>query len=170
MALARTALAHAGEEQAAGHDRYLVHVVRRADGVGFLDGRPLHPASAAMIDCDCSTVAHTVGDGGEPLALGRKTREWSTAQRRAISVRDRGHCRFVGCRNRFYDIHHVRAWEDGGPTDVDNGCCQCRRHHRMLHHGYRSEGDPDHEMRFFRPDGSYIGATYPAPARLLVGT
>jgi hypothetical protein len=25
----------------------------------------------------------------------------------------------------------VRAYADGGPTDCDNLCCLCRRHHRL---------------------------------------
>ena len=168
MDMVHVALAHADGGHAAGDDRYMVHLVRTAAAVTFADGRPLEPGEAGRIACDCATVAHTVGAGGEPLELGRRTREWSTAQRRAIAVRDGGHCRFVGCQNRFYDIHHIRTWEAGGPTDVTNGCCQCRRHHRMLHHGYRVEGDPSHEMRFYRPDGSYIGSTHPTLDRQLL--
>jgi hypothetical protein len=45
-------------------------------------------------------------------------------ERRAISMRDGGHCRFVGCQYRHYDIHHLHYWEDGGNTDIDDGCCQ----------------------------------------------
>ena len=71
-------------------------------------------------------------------------------------------CRFVGCQFFHYDIHHIQGLEDYGPTDINNGCCQCRRHHRMLHHQYRTEGDPNGELRFYRPDGTYIGSTYPA--------
>jgi hypothetical protein len=99
MDLVRTALAHAGAGQAAGDDRDLVHVVTRDGGrrLSLLDGTPLHPADAAMIACDASTVTHKVGQSGEPLNLGRKTRDWNTAQRRAIRVRDGGQCRFVGC-------------------------------------------------------------------------
>ena len=126
MDLVRTALAHADGGHAAGDDRYLVHLVSRDGGrsLSQLDGTPLHPADAAMINCDTATVAHTVTAGGEPLNLGRKTREWSTAQRRAISVRDAGQCRFVGCHFTHYDIHHIRPWETGGTTDIDNGFCQ----------------------------------------------
>jgi hypothetical protein len=169
MDLVRTALAHAHNGDAAGDDRYLVHLVSRHNGhrLTKLDGAPLHPADAAMVTCDASTVTHTVTDEGEPLHLGRKTRDWSTAQRRAISVRDGGHCRFVGCSFHHYDIHHLHFWEDGGLTDIDNGACQCRRHHRMLHRGYRVEGDPNGELRFYRPDGSYLGSTHPAAARML---
>jgi Domain of unknown function (DUF222) len=169
MDLVRTALAHASGSHAAGDDRYLLHVVTcdRGRTISQLDGTPLHPADAAMITCVTATVIHTVTDGGEPLRLGRKTREWSTSQRRAISVRDGGQCRFVGCHFAHCDIHHMHPWEAGGNTDVDNGFCGCPRHHRMLHRGYRVEGDPNGELRFHRPDGSYLGSTHPALARAL---
>jgi hypothetical protein len=165
MDLVRTALHQPEGGPGAGNDRYLVHLVTRTDKLGMtsLDGRPLHPAQAARVACDASTVAHTVGAGGEPLSLGRKTRDWSTAQRRAIAVRDGGRCRFVGCQYSHWDIHHIRAWQHDGPTDIDNGCCQCPRHHRMLHRGYRLEGDPNRQLRFYRPDGTYLGSTTPPP-------
>jgi hypothetical protein len=171
MDLVRTALAHAHDGHAAGDDRYLVHLISRPDtaAVTTLDGRPLPPADAALIGCDTSTVTHAVTDQGEPLNLGRKTREWNTAQRRAITVRDGGHCRFVGCSFHHYDIHHLHAWEHGGPTNLANGCCQCRRHHRMLHHGYHVQGDPNTELRFYRPDGTYLGSTRPAAASPTLG-
>ena len=174
--LVHAALHTADGGHAAGDDRYMVHIVTQQDGdiFSYLDGTPVHPADAATVGCDCSTVTHTTGDGGEPLNLGRKTREWSTAQRRAISVRDGGHCRFPGCQHRYYDIHHMRPWEAGGFTDIANGFCQCRRHHRLLHAGYYVEGDPNGELRFYRPDGTYIGRTggrAPLPRRtFLVGS
>ena len=72
MDLVGTALGHAGSGQAAGDDRYLVHLVSRPDSPGLttLDGRPLHPGDAAMVACDTSTVSHVQSDGGEPLNLG----------------------------------------------------------------------------------------------------
>jgi hypothetical protein len=168
--LVRTALAHADGGHAAGGDRYLVHVVTRDCGRSFsqLDGTPVHPTDAAMVTCDTSTVTHTVSANGEPLNLGRKTGEWSTAQRRAISVRDGGQCRFAGCYFRHCDIHHMHPWEAGANTDIDNGFYGCPRHHRMLHRGYRVDGDPNGELRFYRPDGSYLGSTHPALARMPV--
>ena len=169
MDLVRTALTHADDGHAGGDDRYMVHVVERPGyPTTFLDGRPIDPADAAAIRCDCAQVTHVTGEGGETLRLGRKTRDWSTAQRRAIAVRDGGRCRFFGCDHRHYDIHHLEWWERGGPTDIDNGCTQCRRHHRMLHQGYRVEGDPESELKFYRPNGRYIGSTYPATARQLL--
>lgn len=170
MDLVHTALRGADDGHAAGDDRYMVHLVTRDGGrtVSFVDGTPVHPTGAAAVLCDCSTVSHHLADGGEPLNLGRKTREWSTAQRRAISVRDGGHCRFPGCQCTRYDIHHMQWWEAGGLTDVANGISECRRHHRMLHAGYQVQGNPDGELCFSRPDGTYIGSTYPAGARPLI--
>jgi hypothetical protein len=167
MDLVRTALAHADQHRAAGDDRYLVHVVThdRGQHVSLLDGTPLAPADAAMIACDTATVEHTISDGGEPLHLGRKTHEWNTAQRRAIGVRDGGHCRFVGCHFVHYDIHHLQPWDAGGGTNIDNGFAACPRHHRKLHTGFRVKGDPNGELSFYRPDGLYIGSTQPTTAR-----
>jgi hypothetical protein len=167
--LVNSALAAADRGHAAGDDRYMVHIVTRDEGrsLSLLDGTPLHPFDAACA-CDASTVTHTVAGDGEPLHLGRRTREWSTSQRRAISVRDGGHCRFPGCQFTHFDIHHMRSWEAGGLTDVANGFCQCRRHHRLLHAGYQVVGDPGGLLTFHRPDGTHLGSTRPAAARLLV--
>ncbi|HET7524230.1 MAG TPA: DUF222 domain-containing protein [Acidimicrobiales bacterium] len=163
MDLVRTALDHADGGRAAGDDRYMVHLVRHQGSpmVTLLDGTPVEPVEGSMICCDASTVAHAVSDTGEPLRLGRKTREWSTAQRRAINVRDGGRCRFVGCRFTHTDVHHILPWENGGPTDIDNGMSACPRHHHKLHAGFGVAGDPNGDLRFYRPDGSYIGSTHP---------
>ena len=171
MDLVSSALAAADGGHAAGDDRYLVHVVTRDGGrtFSFIDGVPVHPVDAAVMTCGCSTVSHTVTGAGEPLHLGRKTREWSTAQRRAIAVRDGARCRFPGCGFTHYDIHHMRSWEEGGSTDIANGLAQCRRHHRMLHAGYTVQGSPNGQLDFYRPDGSYVASTHPAESRLLAG-
>ncbi|MGC8512266.1 MAG: DUF222 domain-containing protein [Acidimicrobiales bacterium] len=167
MDMVASALGAADGGGAAGDDRYLVHVVTSVDNpvVTLADGNPLPAIDGLIIGCDSSRVEHTVGAGGEPLSLGRRTRAWNTSQRRAIRVRDGGRCRFPGCAHRFVDIHHLLAWERDGATDVANGCLQCRRHHRMLHGGYRVEGDPNGELRYYRTDGSYLGSTCPSPLR-----
>ena len=162
MDLVSAGLGAADGGHVVGADRYLVHFVTRDGGetVTLTDGTPVVPEDAGAVDCDSSRVSHNVDEHGELLSLGRKTRNWSTAQRRAIRVRDAGRCRFPGCQYTYVDIHHVQPWDQGGDTDVANGCYQCRRHHRMIHAGYRMEGDPNGELRFYRPGGSYIGSTY----------
>ena len=162
MDLVSAGLGAADGGHVVGADRYLVHFVTRDGGetITLPDGTPVVPEDAGAVDCDSSSVNHNVDEHGELLSLGRKTRNWSTAQRRAIRVRDAGRCRFPGCQYTYVDIHHIQPWDQGGDTDVANGCYQCRRHHRMIHAGYRLEGDPNGELRFYRPGGSYIGSTY----------
>jgi hypothetical protein len=54
--------------------------------------------------------------------------------RRALHLRDRG-CAFPYCDRppNWADAHHVRAWQHGGPTSLDNLVLLCRRHHVMIH-------------------------------------
>ncbi len=149
---------------AAGDDRYVVHLLATVDSpvVSLLDGTPVAISEARTVACDAATVRHVVSEAGEPLRLGRRTREWNTSQRRAITVRDGGRCRFPGCTHSFVDIHHIQPWQADGPTDTDNGCLLCRRHHRMIHKGYGIQGDPNRQLHFYRPDETYLGTTGPS--------
>jgi hypothetical protein len=109
-------------------------------------------------------VAQVAADGGEPLNIGRKQHDWTTAQRRAILVRDGSVCRFPGCDRRRNDIHHISWWEHGGLTDVANGCLECDQHHTLIHRGWNVEGDANGELRFYRPDGTYLDSSFPHAA------
>lgn len=162
MDLVHVALAHLDDGRAAGDDRYLVHLVTVADGTTTLaDGTPLDQQTAGRVACDSATVTHHHDTAGEPLFLGRKTRTWNHAQRRAALVRDGGHCRFPGCSRRVADLHHQQYWSQGGPTNIDNGFLVCPHHHTLLHHGYRATGSPNHLLSFYRPDGLLVGTTTP---------
>lgn len=87
-----------------------------------------------MLACDCSVTRIVLGPDSEMLDVGRKTRVWSAAQRRAIVARD-NHCQGPGCRAKpgHCDIHHIVSWADGGDTDIDNGRLLCRRCHTREH-------------------------------------
>lgn len=65
-------------------------------------------------------------------------------------------------------IHHIRPWEHGGPTDIDNAMSACPRHHHKLHAGFIVRGDPNGELRFYRPDGSYLGSTKPSASQAML--
>jgi hypothetical protein len=71
---------------------------------------------------------------GDVLDVGRAHRRFTPRQRRALVVRDGG-CVFPGCDRppKWCDAHHLRPWEDDGPTDLANGCLLCRRHHTVIH-------------------------------------
>jgi Domain of unknown function (DUF222) len=148
---------------AAAGDRYLVHlIVDAATGHGQrLDGTPIPSNEVDQILCDTATVTHTYGEDGEPLNLGRKTREWNTSQRRAIAVRDGGQCRFPGCANTICDVHHLDPWGHGGPTDIANGGSLCRFHHGLVHKGFTATGTGNGAITFHRPDGTVIDTTHP---------
>lgn len=94
-----------------------------------------------MIACDCSITRIVFGSDSEVLDVGRKTRIWTTAQRRAIIARDR-HCQGQGCRAkaRHCDIHHLTHWADGGETVVEEGVLLCRPCHTLEHRKERLRG------------------------------
>jgi HNH endonuclease len=165
MDLVRTGLANADGVRAGGDDRYMVHVVGHegAEDLQMVDGTPLDEATSGRIQCDAGTVAHYYSRDWEPVAIGRRTSRWTTAQRRAAKVRDMGHCRFPGCYRRTADLHHNQHWSRGGPTDLANGFLVCPRHHTMLHSGFAATGDPNHVLTFHRPDGTVVGTSTTRP-------
>ena len=176
MEIFSVAMANLGGGHLAGADRYMVHVVTDTAGLRgeetgmaeLVDGSVLPPGTAARLACDASFVAHLLADGSEPLALGRRVRDWSPAQRRAIRVRDRGRCRFPGCQRGFTEIHHLQEWSEGGTTDLSNAASLCGRHHVLAHQGFRAEGNGNGELVFHRPDDTVLGLSRPSrrPATL----
>jgi hypothetical protein len=108
------------------------------------DGRPVSRAFLAALLCS-GFIRRIVVDPhtGQTLDLGRAVRRFNKRQFRAFAIRDGG-CAFPGCdrKPQWCDAHHLRWWDDGGRTDLDNGCLLCRRHHTLIHHGgWRLERD-----------------------------
>jgi hypothetical protein len=154
--------------ESSGADRYTLHAVadvdvllRRGDGrAELLDGTPVSVETLRRWACDCGLVRHVLKGASEPLDVGRRTRIWSVAQRRAISVRDHGHCRWPACWRRTCDAHHVIHYADGGPTDVRNGCLLCPQHHTCAHEGgFTIIGEANATLIFNRPDGTQVGTS-----------
>lgn len=84
---------------------------------------------------DAGLAVSAVDRDADVLDIGRRTRAWPAAMRRAALARDR-RCQVPGCdATRFLDVHHLVHWIDGGPTSLDNAVCVCRRCHVMLHEG-----------------------------------
>ncbi|GAB7070027.1 HNH endonuclease signature motif containing protein [Mycolicibacterium hodleri] len=81
-------------------------------------------------DCEIWLERH-----GQVIGSGRATRQISRRLRRALEHRDRC-CVVPGCgATRGLHAHHLRHWEDGGPTDLDNLVLLCPFHHRLHHSG-----------------------------------
>ncbi|MEY2432289.1 MAG: hypothetical protein QOC92_2014, partial [Acidimicrobiaceae bacterium] len=99
------------------------------------------------------------------IDMGTLTRVVTLVMRIALATRDR-HCRFPGCDRPVHwcEAHHVWAWEDGGPTRLDNLVLLCRRHHRRLHTpGWHAKLLPDATLETTDPHG--IVRTSSPPSR-----
>ncbi|WP_394255494.1 HNH endonuclease signature motif containing protein [Pseudoclavibacter helvolus] len=121
-------------------------------------GEPVPPSFAAKVMCDGFIRIARQGSKGEILDLGRRRRLFSTAQRRAIFVRDR-HCRAPGCRApaRWCETHHAVPWIEGGLTDVKDGILLCSFHHHEVHRGRLSLVlDPGGQWRVVATVGHYV--------------
>ena len=93
---------------------------------------PVPPSVIGQLSPDTAVAGMIFGSDGRPLWLGRSRRLASVAQHLAVAVRDRG-CVDCGAPMHRCEIHHVREWENGGPTDIDNLAALCGPHHRRHH-------------------------------------
>jgi hypothetical protein len=81
----------------------------------------IETATAQKLACDNPVLGAVVDKHGKMLALGRTRRLVSTAQRRALMIRDRGMCQYPGChQTRHLKAHHLIPWILGGRTDLEN--------------------------------------------------
>jgi hypothetical protein len=125
---------------------------------------------ARYLACDASVIVATYR-AGQLIGISPTVREPSRALRRAIERRDQG-CMHPLCnQRRWVQVHHLRHWEDGGPTIPSNLICLCPEHHRAHHRGaFTIEGNPeDGTLRFHDRWGGVIEPPAlgpPAPRRL----
>ncbi|WP_299953579.1 HNH endonuclease signature motif containing protein [uncultured Modestobacter sp.] len=106
-----------------------------AAGRAHLEGGPaLAPAQVRRMVCEASLTV-IVERNGQPLALGRRRRLATRAQRRALSARDGG-CARPGCtetRIERLHAHHLTPWRLGGRTDVSAMVLLCDVDHGLVH-------------------------------------
>ena len=126
------------------HERNLVLLHVDSDTNGHLHlGPGVGNGLRRFLGCD-ARIRPVLEAGGRPVSVGRAFRTVPDRTRIVIEERDRG-CRVPGCdRSRWLHIHHIRHWEDGGPSDTANLIALCHRHHRLHHLGRLGiEGDAD---------------------------
>ncbi|WP_422743218.1 HNH endonuclease signature motif containing protein [Mycobacterium sp. WMMD1722] len=135
-----TALVEAGWDAEAvrrphGHRTTVVMHLDVEQRVGALHLGPLlSEAERRFLLCDATFEAWFHRDG-KVIGAGRSTRQISRRLRRALEHRDRC-CVVPGCgATRGLHAHHLRHWEDGGPTELDNLVLLCPYHHRLHHAG-----------------------------------
>jgi len=89
------------------------------------------PVAGALRLADQAELAVLLTDAtGRPLDLYRNRRLASPSQTLALIARDKG-CTFPGCTMppEWTEKHHIRAWKDGGQTNLENLCLICDYHH-----------------------------------------
>jgi hypothetical protein len=97
---------------------------------------PISAATARRLAAVAEIIPAVLGTDSEVLDLGRSARLFSSAQRRAIALRDRG-CAWGGCDAPpgWCEVAHIDAWYLGGRTDLCNGVLLCRFHHQLFDSG-----------------------------------
>ena len=121
-----------------------------------IEGGPVISAQAARrLACNARIQVVIEDGGGRVLGLGRMTRVPPPWMVRQLRYRDR-ECTFPSCgARRFTQAHHIRWWEEGGGTELDNLVLVCSFHHRLVHeHGWRLKRNRGATVEWFCPDGT----------------
>src|SRR5664279_2605779 len=103
-------------------------------GLGRIDGteQPVSVGQLRRLAGDAGIVPEVLGDESEVLDLGRTKRMFTRAQRLALVERDGG-CAKCHAPPEHCEAHHIRWWEHGGLTDLNNGVMLCTRCHHDVH-------------------------------------
>ncbi|MCW2558445.1 MAG: hypothetical protein JWP55_2409, partial [Mycobacterium sp.] len=110
---------------------------------------------------------------GQVIGSGRATRTVSRRLRRVLEHRDRC-CVVPGCgATRGLHAHHIRHWEDGGLTELDNLVLVCPTRHRAHHRGVITRQTADGGIPGPSPDHTpthdqTLSRTYRGTRRLVV--
>nr|WP_240895896.1 HNH endonuclease signature motif containing protein [Kineococcus siccus] len=141
---------------------------RDAQTTATVEGHgPVSTATLGYLVCGATLQRVLTTPAGAVLDLGRSTRLATTAQRRALAVRDGG-CAAPGCTTAPWacEAHHFPAREHGGTTDLDRMVLLCPAHHRAWHaHHLEVRLRPDHtvEARWMTHDPRWPGNPTPHP-------
>jgi uncharacterized protein DUF222/HNH endonuclease len=98
------------------------------------DTTVISAGEARRIACTASIIPMVLGERSEVLDIGRMSRRLTPNLRRVLRQRDGG-CAFPMCDRppNWTDAHHIREWQHGGETALDNLVLLCRRHHVLIH-------------------------------------
>ncbi|MFT4289104.1 DUF222 domain-containing protein [Nocardioides sp.] len=99
-------------------------------------GHRISPGAARRLAARTGVIPAVLGTDSEVLDLGRRERFFRRPQRRAMAIRQAGTCAVVDCDapTSWCEAAHLKAWQDGGPTDLANGALLCPRHHTLADH------------------------------------
>ncbi|MDT5218072.1 MAG: hypothetical protein QOF15_177 [Mycobacterium sp.] len=139
------------------HTTVVVHLdVEQRAGALHL-GPALTDAERQYLTCD-ATYEVWFERHGDVIGAGRTTRQISRRLRRALEHRH-PMCAVPGCGGtRGLHAHHIRHWEDGGPTELANLVLVCPYHHRLHHRGMITITGPADNLTVADDDGRPLNA------------
>ena len=93
----------------------------------------LSAGAARRLACGAGLLPAVLDGDSVPLDLGRQRRLFTDNQRMALAGRY-SECAAQGCDRPFAwtETHHLKPWETGGRTDLDNAVPLCGTHHHMI--------------------------------------
>ncbi|BBZ35346.1 HNH endonuclease signature motif containing protein [Mycolicibacterium confluentis] len=146
-------------EAAARPQGHRTTVVMHVDAKEKLANLHLGPALSAAdrryLTCDATCEVWFERDG-QVIGSGRTTRTISRRLRRALEHRHPT-CAVPGCgATRGLHAHHIRHWEDGGETELENLVLLCPYHHRMHHKGEITVLGPASRLKVLDCDGQLL--------------
>ena len=113
-------------------------------------GGRITAGEALRLACEARQMPMVMGGRMLEVNLGSSTRLFSKAQYVALSAYHTT-CAGEGCERPYSwcELHHLRPWSEGGPTDLANAVPLCGHHHRRIHDQlYEHERTPAGEFRF----------------------
>ena len=152
------------------HTTVVVHVDVKDRVAALHLGPLLNESDRQYLTCDAMCEVWFERDG-QVIGSGRATRVINRRLRRALEHRHPT-CAVPGCgATRGLHAHHIRHWEDGGPTELDNLVLACPYHHRLHHRGVITITGPAHNLTVTDSAGRQLSAgslarppTKPPPA------
>jgi hypothetical protein len=127
------------------HTTVVMHLDVKERAASLHLGPLLSESERRYLMCDATCEVWFERDG-EVIGAGRSTRVINRRLRRALEHRHPT-CAVPGCgATRGLHAHHIRHWEDGGPTELDNLVLLCPYHHRLHHRGVITITGPAHNL------------------------
>jgi hypothetical protein len=127
------------------HTTLVMHLDVKERAAALHLGPLLTEAERQYLSCDATCEVWFERDG-QVIGSGRTTRLINRRLRRALEHRHPT-CAVPGCgATRGLHAHHIRHWEDGGATELDNLVLVCPYHHRLHHRGVITITGPAHNL------------------------
>ena len=115
-------------------------------------GETITAGHARRLACTAGLVPAVLGTRSEVLDLGRTSRLFTPAQRKALALRH-PRCRAEDCTvpAPWCEAHHATPWSHGGKTDLTDGVLLCYWHHQRAHDTrYTTTRTPNGDLRYHR--------------------